>query len=157
MSNPLRLCIIKFGSWYYITYSVYPIHTTVLLSCVMFYVCVMGYWWMYMINTFRPRQNGRHFADDNFKCIFLNENIWIPIKISLKFVRKGPINNIRSLVQIVAWRRPGDKQLSESMMVSFLTHICASRPQWVNLIILYRVVWLPLWLLYVFPIPSVTL
>ena len=40
-------------------------------------------------NTLRPRQNGRHFADDIFKCIFLIENIWIPIKISLKFVPQG--------------------------------------------------------------------
>ena len=47
------------------------------------------------LNTLRPRQNGCHFADDSFKCIFLNENVWIPIKISLKFVPKGPINNIQ--------------------------------------------------------------
>ena len=60
-------------------------------------------------NTLRPRQNGRHTADDIFKRIFLNENIWIPIKIPLKFVHKGSINNIPALVQIVAWRRPGDK------------------------------------------------
>ena len=32
--------------------------------------------------------------DDIFKCIFLNENVWIMIKITLKFVSKGPINNI---------------------------------------------------------------
>ena len=38
------------------------------------------------LNTLRPRQNGRHFADDIFKCIFLNENKQISIKISLKFV-----------------------------------------------------------------------
>ena len=50
------------------------------------------------INTLRPRQNGLHFADDIFKRIFLNENIWIPIKISLKFVSKGSINNIPALV-----------------------------------------------------------
>ena len=83
-------------------------------------------------NTLRPRQNGRHFADDSFKCIFLNENVWIPIKISLKFVPKGPINNIPALVQIMAWRRPGDKPLSETMMVRLLTHICVTRPQWVK-------------------------
>ena len=34
-------------------------------------------------------QNGRYFADDIFKCIFLYENVWIPIKISMKFVPKG--------------------------------------------------------------------
>ena len=49
-------------------------------------------------NTLRPRQNGRHFADDILKCIFLNENVWIPIEISLKFVPKGPIDNIPALV-----------------------------------------------------------
>ena len=50
------------------------------------------------INTLRPRQNGRDFADDIFKCIFLNENVRILIKISLKFVSMGPINNISALV-----------------------------------------------------------
>ena len=86
----------------------------------------------YIVNALRPRQNERHFTDDIFKCIFLNENVWIPIKISLKFVPKSPINNIPALVQIMAWRRPGDKPLSESMMVSLPTHICVTRPQWVN-------------------------
>ena len=50
----------------------------------------------------------------------------------LKFVPKGPINNIPALVQIMAWRRPGDKPLSEPMMVRLPTHICVTRPQWVN-------------------------
>ena len=31
----------------------------------------------------------------------------------MKFVSKVPINNIPALVQIMAWRRPGDKPLSE--------------------------------------------
>ena len=86
----------------------------------------------FILNTLRPRQNGRRFADDIFKCIFVNENAWILIKMSLKFVPKGPINNIPALVQIMAWRRPGDKPLSEAMLVSLPTHICVSRPQWVN-------------------------
>ena len=84
------------------------------------------------VNTLRPRQHGRHFADDTFKRIFLNENVIISVKISLKFVPNGPINNIPALVQIMAWRRPGDKPLSEAMMVSLLTHICVTRPQWVK-------------------------
>ena len=82
--------------------------------------------------TLRPRQNGRHFADDIFKWIFLNENVWTSIKISLKFVPRGPISNIPALVQIMAWRRSGDKPLSEPMMVRLLTHICVTRPQWVK-------------------------
>ena len=83
------------------------------------------------INTSRPRQNGRHFADDTFKRIFLKENVTISIKISLQFVPKSPIDNIPALFQIMAWRRPGDKPLSEAMEVSLLTHICVARPHWV--------------------------
>ena len=82
------------------------------------------------LTSVRPRQNGRHFADDIFNRISLNENICIPIKISLKFVPNGPINNIPALIQIMAWRRPGDKPLSEPRMVSLPTHICVTRPQW---------------------------
>ena len=37
-------------------------------------------------NSFPPGQNGRHFADDDFKCIFVNENVCIVIEISLTFV-----------------------------------------------------------------------
>ena len=84
------------------------------------------------LNTLRLRQSGRHFADDIFKRIFFNENVWILIKISLKFVPKGPINKIPTLFQIMARRRPGDKPLSEAMLVSLLTHKCVTRPQWVN-------------------------
>ena len=84
------------------------------------------------INTLRPRQNGCHFPDDIFKWIFLNENIWISLKIPLKFIPRGPINNIPALVQIMAWRRPGTKPLSEPMLVFVPTHICVTRPQWVN-------------------------
>ena len=84
------------------------------------------------VNTLRPRQNCCHFADDIFKCIFVNENVWISRKISLNFVPKVQINNIPALVQIMAWCRPGDKPLSEAMMVNSLIHICVTRPQWVN-------------------------
>ena len=81
------------------------------------------------LNSLRPRPNRLYFADDIFKCIFLNENVSVAIKISLKFVPKGPISNIPALVQIMAWRRPGDKPLSEPMMVSLPPHICVTRPQ----------------------------
>ena len=85
-----------------------------------------------IVYTLGPRQNGRHITDDIFKCILLNKNVWVSIKISLKFVPKGPINNIPSLVQIMAWRRPGDELLSEPMMLNLPTYIWVTRPQWVN-------------------------
>ena len=70
-------------------------------------------------NTLRPGQDGCHFPDDIFKCIFLNENVWIFITISQKFVPKGWINNIPALVLNQWWS-------------SLLTHICVTRPQWVK-------------------------
>ena len=55
-------------------------------------------------------------ANDIFKCIFVNENIWISIDILLKFVPKHQINNIPALFQIMAWRQPGDRPLLETML-----------------------------------------
>ena len=83
-------------------------------------------------NTFRPRHNGRHFTDDTSKHIILNENVKFFTTMLLNFVSTDPINNIPALVQIMAWRRSGDKPLSEPMVVSLLAHICINRPQWVN-------------------------
>ena len=99
---------------------------------LLLYLQSTHYDWIKWHNALRPRQNGRQFADDIFKCIFLNENVSIAIQISLKFVPKGPINNIPSLIKIMAWRRSGEKPLSEPMLVSLPTQICVTRPQCVN-------------------------
>ena len=50
------------------------------------------------LNSSPPGQNGRHFADNIFRCIFVNEKFCILIKISLKFVPRGPIDNNLALV-----------------------------------------------------------
>ena len=105
----------------------FHIHIAVIIH--LHYMLIM----MFVINTLRPRQDGRHYPDDISKCIFFNENTWILIRSSLKFVPNGPINKIPALVQIMAWHRSGDKSLSERMMVSLLTHICVTRPQLVKL------------------------
>ena len=91
------------------------------------------------LNILGPRQNARNVANDIFKCNFSHENVWISHKVSMKFVLKVPINNIPALVQMIAWCRPNDKPLSEPMMVSLLTHICVTRPQWVNTDWLYGI------------------
>ena len=61
------------------------------------------------------------------QTIFSNALSWMKMYdfdwISLRFVRKGPINNIPALVQIMIWRRPGDKPLSEPMMVTIPMHL----------------------------------
>ena len=78
-----------------------------------------------------------HWGRDKMAAIFQttvwNGFSWMKMhEFRLKFVPNGPINNIPSLVQIMAWRRPGDKPLSEPVLVSLLTHICVTRPQWVK-------------------------
>ena len=85
-----------------------------------------------VFNTLKPRQNGRHFADDILKCIFFNKNVWIWIEMSLKFVPNGPKNNIPALVLIMALLQPGDKPLSEPMMDGLPTHKWVIGPQWIN-------------------------
>ena len=52
-------------------------------------------------------------SQTTFSNVFFNENVWIWIKLSLKFLPKGPINNIPALVQIMAQREAGDKPLSD--------------------------------------------
>ena len=129
----------------FLGYMSYQIHSRAKrcewLKCVWNYIFRMtGSLRSKWVNSLRPRPNRRYFADDIFKRIFFNENVWISIKISLKFVPKGPINNIPALVQIMAWRRSGDKPLSEPMMVGLSTHICVTRPQWVKLRITKRLI-----------------
>ena len=82
------------------------------------------------INTLRLIKKNATILQTKFSnVIFLDENIWILLKISLKFVCKFQMNNIPALVQMMIWRRTGDKPLSEPIMVSLLTHIWVIRPQ----------------------------
>ena len=60
------------------------------------------------------------FADDNFNCIFLNENEKIPIRFSLNFIPRSPIDDKPALVEVMAWRRTGDKPLPEPMLIQLI-------------------------------------
>ena len=71
------------------------------------------------INSSPPRQHGRHFADDIFRCNFVNEKFCILIQISMKFVPNGPIDDMGALVQVMAWHRIGDNPLPEPMLTPF--------------------------------------
>ena len=88
-----------------------------------------------------------HWSQDKMATIFQttlsNAFSWMKIlEFRLKFpwslfvgsklVPKSLISDIPALVQIMAWCGPGNKPLSEPMMVSLLTHICVTQPQWVN-------------------------
>ena len=88
-------------------------------------------WWWNPVGVFitlRPRQNGRNFADDNFKRIFLNEIDRISIRVSLSFPGAQLIINQH--------RRPGAKPLSEAMMVIDHRHTHGvTRTQRVNTVV----------------------
>ena len=70
------------------------------------------------LNTLRRRQNGRHFTDNIYKCIFLNETLWILIKISLKFLPYGPVDKKSTLVQVMAWCWTGNKPLPQPVLTT---------------------------------------
>ena len=97
-------------------------------------------------SLWRQCNDDSHFADDIFTSIFLNDVMWIPLTISLKFVPKDQMNNIPSLVQIMAWCRSGDKPLSEPIIVILLTHVIVPRPQWVKIV---QVVMKWFWIIWV--------
>ena len=75
--------------------------------------------WFSILNSSPLGQNGRQFSDDIFRCISVNEKVFILIQTSLKFVPKCPIDNKPALFQIMAWRRIGDKPLFEPMLYRF--------------------------------------
>ena len=70
------------------------------------------------VNALRPSQNSWHVPDDSFNWICFIDKVWISIKFpSLNLVPKCPNDNEPPLVQIMAWRRTGDKPLPEPMLI----------------------------------------
>ena len=95
---------------------------------------------MISINTLGPKQNGRHFADDTFNRIFVNENVIIPNKFSPKFVPKGPINNSPALVQIMAWRRSGyDKTTRTAICFEHKTQYILIRAPYTRIVVFWHI------------------
>ena len=72
-----------------------------------------------LFNSYPPEQNGRQYADESFKRIFVNDTDFISIKKSLKFIPKGPVNNKVAFVQVRTLHRTGDKPLPEPMLTKF--------------------------------------
>ena len=70
-------------------------------------------------NSSPPGENGRHFADNSFKHIFLSKKAKISIQFSLKSVPMSPIGNKSALVQLMACRLFGAKPLPEPMLTQF--------------------------------------
>ena len=79
------------------------------------HVDLVGWYLKYV----QPRQNAANLAGVIFKCIFMIEKFCISIRISLKYVLRGPIDNRPALVQVLAWHRTGDKPLPEPTLTQF--------------------------------------
>ena len=84
------------------------------------------------VNSSPPGQNSPHFPDDISRCLFGEWKILYFIKISLKFVPKGPIDNKPALVQIMDRPWIGTRPFSEPTLTDSLTHVCGTRGRWVN-------------------------
>ena len=89
-----------------------------------------------LVNTLRQWQNGRHFVNDIFKCIFLNINVWIPIEISLKFNPGVQLTIFQHWFSQWLGNRCQSHCLNQWWLPSLPTHICFTRPLWVNKIVL---------------------
>ena len=79
------------------------------------------------VEILKPRQNGSHFADDSFKCIFLNDNFQVSNKVWLQCVLEGLIDCKSTLFQIMTWCWTGNKPLSVPMGTKL---ILADREYW---------------------------
>ena len=117
------LCVLKFiwlGSWWLEVYRITTKHMVRLRAYVnnlSYHMIAIGKW---QFHTLRPRQSGR-FLRRHFQMHFLQWRVSISIEMSLNFFIGS--SNIPALVQIMGRRRPGDKPLSEPIMVSLVTHI----------------------------------
>ena len=69
-----------------------------------------------MLDTLTPGKVAATWADNIFKCISLNDNVWTLNKISLSRA-SGLSDNMAALVPIMAWCWTGAKPLSEAMLV----------------------------------------
>ena len=96
--------------------------------------------WTPFKQTLRPKQNGHHFADDNFKCILFSEKPRILISISLKLVHKGQSTTSQHLAQIMAWCRVPKQAMSHQLNKGWhdsLIHIYDIWHQWVKTLNMY--------------------
>ena len=80
----------------------------------------MAWFVSFAINTLMPKQYGRHFADSIFKCVFLNENVFILIKVSMTFVHRVQLTIFQHWFNwYVAWLAP-NQYLNQWWLVYWL-------------------------------------
>ena len=78
---------------------------------------------LWPFNTLRSRQNGIHFPDDIFKCIFMNNKFCILIPLLMRFAPKGQVINKSALVPVIAWHQPTKNSLITAVIFSEFAHL----------------------------------
>ena len=68
---------------------------------------VMKYCRRATYNALKPRQGGCHFPDHILKCIFLNENAWILLKVILKVPTDNRKVSASKIQQTIIWTNGG--------------------------------------------------
>ena len=115
---------------YFIQGPLWNLHRRIEISLLLSYCWVVWSYPLVFINTLRPRQNGRHSADDTFNAFF-QWKFSISINIAQRFFA-SPIKNMPTLVQIVAWGEQATSHHLHQWWRRLLTHIYVARPQWVS-------------------------
>ena len=67
-----------------------------------------------------------------FSIVFTWMKMVVPIQVSLKYISMSPINSKLALVQVMAWRRAGDKPLPELMMTQLIHAYVRQKGRWVT-------------------------
>ena len=122
-----------------------------LVICTYFYifiencvghVCCLGRWWWHRrlpqrfqrVLTHWDRDKMAAFSETTLSNAFSSMKILdFRLKFHWRLFLRFQLTIYFSMVKIMAWRRPGDKPLSEPIMVSCPTHICVTRSQWVKM------------------------
>ena len=116
-----------FRCFYFHPYTVHP-------PSISYQFCTLNYG--PFCNTLRPKRNVCHFTDSILKCVFLDKTYEFRLRHHWSLFIRIQLTITPALVQIMAWRRPGNKPLSETFVVSSLAHICVAQPQWVNFLVI---------------------
>ena len=88
--------------------------------------------WLHYLTHLPLVKKSPPFHKRHFNCIFMNENLYILIRISQKCVPKGQIDCRSVLVQVMACHRIGDKPLAGPMLTQYTDAYMQQKGRWLN-------------------------
>ena len=88
-----------------------------------------------------PEQNGRHFADDICKCIFLDEIYWFRLKFHWRLFPRVHLPIFPYWFRQWLGADHATSQYLNQCWSNSLTHICGTRGIWVNNHLIRKLAW----------------